>query len=196
MSKGYFEFLGHVDLSVAVSFGDPKRRRVGRVSDRSVQAPHCGKPERGRHANRPISVSMELRTPRTKKRLLRVSCNGDPIVKGEITIFHSWQSDSPSSTNRNFIADCLDRAIKKLKKDANLKIEPTLDRETQDVPGSPDIVDTIIAKIRNSHVFVGDVSIINPGGRGRPTPNPNVAIELGYALAYGERRAIKALLRP
>jgi hypothetical protein len=102
----------------------------------------------------------------------------------QITIFYSWQSDSPPSTNRYFIEDCLDRAIKKLKKDVELKIEPTLDRDTKDVPGSPDIVDTINAKIRNSHIFVGDVSIINPGGPRRPTPNPNVVIELGYALAY------------
>lgn len=52
-------------------------------------------------------------------------------------------------------------------------------------------METIIGKIRSSHVFVGDVSIINPGGQGRLTPNPNVVIELGYALAYlGSERII------
>lgn len=108
-----------------------------------------------------------------------------------ITIFFSWQSDSPRSTNHSFIEDCLERAVKELKRDEELKVEPVLDRDTQGVPGSPDIVSTILDKIKNSQIFVGDVSIINPGGPGRATPNPNVLIELGYALAcLGHERIV------
>ncbi len=108
-----------------------------------------------------------------------------------ITIFFSWQSDSPRPTNHSFIEDCLERAIKELKREDDLKVEPVLDRDTRGVPGSPDIVGTIFSKIRDSQVFVGDVSIINPGGSGRPTPNPNVLIELGYALScLGDERVV------
>jgi hypothetical protein len=108
-----------------------------------------------------------------------------------ITIFFSWQSDSPRPTNHSFIEDCLERAIKELKRDDDLKVEPVLDRDTRGVPGSPDIVSTIFDKIRQSQVFVADVSIINPGGTGRPTPNPNVLIDLGYALScLGDERVV------
>ena len=48
--------------------------------------------------------------------------------------------------------------------------------------GAPDIASTIFAKITASDVFVADVSIIARPKIGRPTPNPNVLIELGYAL--------------
>jgi hypothetical protein len=109
------------------------------------------------------------------------------------TIFYSWQSDSPNSTNRGFIEDCLERAIKELKRD-DLGIDPTIDRDRRDVPGTPDIPATILAKIRAADVFVADVTIINPRGpdptSSRPTPNPNVLIELGYAAAVLDWRKV------
>jgi len=50
--------------------------------------------------------------------------------------------------------------------------------------GSPDIAAAIFGKIDQSSVFVCDVSIVNPSaGKSRPSPNPNVLIELGYAIA-------------
>ena len=65
-----------------------------------------------------------------------------------------------------------------------------LDRDTQGVPGSPDIASTIFAKITAADVFVADISIIG-ASQSRPTPNPNVLIELGYALkAMGHERVI------
>jgi hypothetical protein len=57
-----------------------------------------------------------------------------------------------------------------------------LDRDTANLAGSPDIANRILAKIAVSDVFVADVSIVN-GGPGRPSPNPNVLVELGYAIA-------------
>lgn len=52
------------------------------------------------------------------------------------------------------------------------------------VPGSPDIAISIFAKIASADIFVADVSIINNIAEGaRPTPNPNVLFELGYAVA-------------
>ena len=49
------------------------------------------------------------------------------------------------------------------------------------MPGAPDIAHAIFQKIEEAAAFVADVSIINPG-LGRPTPNPNVLVEVGYAL--------------
>jgi hypothetical protein len=95
------------------------------------------------------------------------------------TIFYSWQSDLPNGTNRSFIETCLNKAIKELQV-ANPRLDPCLDRDTANVPGSPDISATILDKINNCHIFVCDVSIIQK--EKRPTPNPNVLFELGYAV--------------
>jgi hypothetical protein len=102
--------------------------------------------------------------------------------KPQATVFYSWQSDLPNATNRGLILDALERAAKKIRTDDSVAVEPVLDRDTQSVPGAPDIAHTIFQKIEKAAAFVADVSIINPG-LGRPTPNPNVLIELGYALA-------------
>jgi hypothetical protein len=96
-------------------------------------------------------------------------------------IFYSWQSDLPNSTNRGFIEDCLNRAIKEVRADEELKLDPCLERDTRGVPGSPDIAATIFDKIKRADIFVGDVSFINEEGSRRKTPNPNVLVELGYA---------------
>src|SRR5258708_4174440 len=101
--------------------------------------------------------------------------------KQKATVFYSWQSDLPNATNRGLILDALERAAKTIRSDDSLMVEPVVDRDTQNVPGAPDIAHTIFAKIEKADAFVADVSIINPGF-GRPTPNPNVLIELGYAL--------------
>lgn len=100
-------------------------------------------------------------------------------------IFYSWQSDLPNNTNRGFISEALSQAIDELKADKNFKLFPSLDRDTKDLPGSPDIATSIFNKIRNSSVFVCDVSIINKSeNQLRATPNPNVLIELGYAIRH------------
>src|SRR6266852_4668683 len=95
------------------------------------------------------------------------------------TVFYSWQSDLPKGTNYTFIETCLNKAIKELQGAA--KLDPALDRDTAGLAGSPDIAATILDKINNCHVFVGDVSIIH-GGPPRAAPNPNVLFELGYAV--------------
>lgn len=96
-------------------------------------------------------------------------------------VFYSWQSDLPNSINRGFIQDALERAAKAIRQDDSIKVEPVVDRDTAGVPGSPDIASTIFAKIDGSQVFACDVSIISVDDKARPTPNPNVLIELGYA---------------
>ena len=98
------------------------------------------------------------------------------------TIFYSWQSDLPNATNRSFIQLALERAVKELQTDTSLLIEPVVDRDTFGVPGSPDIATTIFNKIDQCQVFVADVSLINSASANKLTPNPNVLIELGYAI--------------
>jgi len=97
-------------------------------------------------------------------------------------VFYSWQSDLPNAANRGFIEKALEDAAKNIRADESIKVEPVIDRDTAGVPGSPDIANTIFAKVEQSQVFACDVSIINQGEKSRKTPNPNVLIELGYAL--------------
>lgn len=97
-------------------------------------------------------------------------------------VFYSWQSDLPNSCNRGFIQAALEQAADAITADDSVAVEPVVDRDTQNVPGSPDIASTIFAKIAGADIFVADVSIVvAPEGR-RACPNPNVLIELGYAL--------------
>ena len=97
-------------------------------------------------------------------------------------VFYSWQSDLPNSTNRGFIQKALENAAKSIRDDDSIKVEPVIDRDTAGVLGAPDIASTIFTKIDQSEVFACDVSIINQGEKSRPTPNPNVLIELGYTF--------------
>ncbi len=106
-------------------------------------------------------------------------------------VFYSWQSDLPNSTNRSFIQRALEFAAAAIAGDDGVAVEPVIDRDTEGVAGSPDIAATIFAKIAEADVVVVDVSIINKATGGRPVPNPNVLIELGYALrAIGYERII------
>jgi hypothetical protein len=122
-------------------------------------------------------------------------------------IFYSWQSDLPNSTNRAFIETALEKAAKSIRRDESIEVEPVIDRDTRNVPGAPDIADTILKKIDGADIFVGDVSIINLQKHSLlqstmqrvfrieqyfgPTANPNVLIELGYAMkALGPNKVI------
>ena len=106
---------------------------------------------------------------------------GTTDPKPQATVFYSWQSDLPNTTNRGLIQEALERAAKTIRTDDSLAVDLVLDRDTHNVPGAPDIAHSIFQKIEKAAAFVADVSIINPG-LGRPTPNPNVLIEVGYAL--------------
>lgn len=107
-------------------------------------------------------------------------------------VFYSWQSDLPNPSNRSFIEKALEKAVKAIADDESIKVQPVIDRDTAGVGGSPDIAATIFGKIEKADVFVADVSIINnDASAGRKVPNPNVLIELGYALkVLGHNRVI------
>lgn len=114
-------------------------------------------------------------------------------------VFWAWQSDLSGRISRFVIRDALDEAIKELREAPDVDEPPEearrsdlhLDHDTKDVTGMPSVADTILEKIRAATVFVGDVTpvgsgppIHTPQGEqpGRPLMNPNVAIELGFAL--------------
>ena len=113
------------------------------------------------------------------------------ILTSAATVFYSWQADLSNETNRGFIENCLRRAIKELKAEGKLRVDARIDRDTEDMSGSPDIAAAIFEKIESCALFVCDVSIINKGASGRSTPNPNVLIELGFAVkALGWNRVV------
>jgi hypothetical protein len=103
------------------------------------------------------------------------------------TAFYAWQSDRDSETNWHFIGVALQAAIKRL--NANLAIEEsdialTLDRDTHGEPGMPAVADTILRKITEASIFVGDLTFVTEfksASRTKYQPNANVLIEMGYA---------------
>ena len=98
------------------------------------------------------------------------------------TVFYSWQSDREHT--RQTIKQALLQAIQTL--NAETPHQPlSLDEDTANEPGSPEIASAILDKIAACGIFVADVTPISEPTTSRVTPNPNVLIELGYALGTG-----------
>src|SRR5262249_48753963 len=113
----------------------------------------------------------------------------------------------PANVNREFIEQALQEAIDRLNSDvtlepANRDTKIKLDKDTQDVPGSPPIAATILGKIEACRGFVADLtfvgeslpSLVQSGSRRRLFPNPNVLFEYGYALHCHGHDCIIAVL--
>lgn len=97
------------------------------------------------------------------------------------TVFYSWQSDLPNSTNRSFIESALRAAASEISADESIGIDPVIDRDTLGSVGAPDIATTIFKKISDADLFIADITFVAKTKK-RSFPNPNVLIELGYAL--------------
>jgi hypothetical protein len=97
-------------------------------------------------------------------------------------IFWSWQSDIEGNVSRHFIKNCLKNAVDLLNEETIFESRVEVDHDTKDVLGSPSITETIFNKIKNCTVFIGDLTPITSTKK-RKVMNPNVAIEIGYALA-------------
>lgn len=111
-------------------------------------------------------------------------------------VFWSWQNDSDSKTNRQFIRDALAKAVEEAGEALGLEDaeRPELDHDTKDTPGMTEITSTILRKISESAVFVADLTPIGEAVSGKALPNPNVLIELGWALSeLGPDRIIAIL---
>lgn len=109
-----------------------------------------------------------------------------------LTIFYSWQSDHPSKVCRAFVARALEDAAARLL--ARRGIVFDIDSDTQGVPGTPPVNETILKKIQACDVFLADVTFVAVTGGGKRTPNPNVMAEYGYALRdKGTSRIVLAM---
>lgn len=123
-------------------------------------------------------TAAEMWLEEVEKQMEMESRGTDP---GKFVIFYSWQSVSPNATNRGLIEKALKNAAKSLRGDGSISVVPVIDRDTAGVPGSPNIAEVIFGKIDKCQMFVADVSTVARVGD-RPYPNPNVMIELGYAM--------------
>lgn len=76
----------------------------------------------------------------------------------------------------------MEKAIKQLNQELEIEDALRLDHDTKGVEGSPDIASTILEKVDECDIFIGDISFIAKSKSNKYCPNPNVLIELGYAL--------------
>lgn len=99
----------------------------------------------------------------------------------KITVFFSWQSDTPPSIGRNALRDALRKACKEIEKRAS-DTKLIIDEATRGATGSINIATKIIEKIQAADIFIADVTTITPLKAARPCPNPNVSYELGFGV--------------
>jgi hypothetical protein len=86
-------------------------------------------------------------------------------------LFFSWQSDLLEQ--KKFIRKNLQKICKEL--------DIEYDEDSRSSGGAGYITDIILKKIRNSAVFVADITIVGETKLGKKLSNPNVCYELGYA---------------
>ena len=101
------------------------------------------------------------------------------------TVFHSWQIDTPTKFGKNFLKEVLEEVCSSIASDTSVHEairDLDLDSDTKGVAGTPPIMETILKKIDSASVFVADMTFVGARADGRPTPNPNVLIEYGWAL--------------
>ncbi len=100
-------------------------------------------------------------------------------------VFFSWQADTPNEVGRTFLKEVLHEVCESMASDTALDEalrSVTVDSDTQGVAGQPPIAETIFKKIDAAAVFVADMTFTGTRMDDRPTPNPNVLIEYGWAL--------------
>jgi hypothetical protein len=106
--------------------------------------------------------------------------------KKALRVFYSWQSDLPEQVNAQLIRSVLSEVTTAINEDDDLATKMSVDEATRDLPGSPNIAAAIFQKIIKADVFVCDLTKVSetkaPNGDTRKYCNPNVAIELGFAI--------------
>jgi len=100
----------------------------------------------------------------------------------EMKLFYSWQLTTSRSYNRKFIEEAIINAKLGIEK-ASKEIQLSFDEATRGIPGSPNIPNEIFQKIKSCDIFICDLTIVNSEYQEKHTPNPNVLIELGFAVA-------------
>lgn len=106
-------------------------------------------------------------------------------MKKDFIVFYSWMSDRPKEQNIGYIRKVLSDDCKKLEKKLGIKI--TIDSDSRGEDGSKPIEENVLKKITKCDFFVGDITPIYPRQPwqlwAKPTPNPNVMYELGFAVS-------------
>lgn len=105
-------------------------------------------------------------------------------MKPVYSIFYSWQSDLSRETNQAAIRQAIRDACTQVENEIE-DIRIDIDEATRGTTGSPNIPQTIFDKISTNDIFICDLTTINKNAPGafKRTPNPNVLIELGFAVA-------------
>jgi hypothetical protein len=107
------------------------------------------------------------------------------------TIFFAWQLNTPSETNKKFIWEALNHSARNAAIESQPELSPRAESDTQGIPGTPNIIQTIFKRIQQCAVFVADLSFVGTTSDGKMLPNPNVLIELGFAArSIGWERTI------
>ena len=108
--------------------------------------------------------------------------------KKTYTIFFSWQSDTDGK-ERAIIEHAIKKAAQSLESEHGYKLD--IDNSTLGESGMPNISQTIMRKIDDCDIFLCDLTPVRKvekelaGGKKviKQLPNPNVLVELGYAMS-------------
>jgi hypothetical protein len=105
-----------------------------------------------------------------------------------LSIFYSWQSDSPEECNRRFVREALNDAVGSLTENADIQESPRIESDMEGISGTPEVATVMLTRIRSSAIFVGDMTLVGTivnanNTEPKQTPNPNVLLEMGYAAA-------------
>ena len=112
----------------------------------------------------------------------------------KITVFYAWQSDAEPKFNRHLIRVALDGAAKRITEDSTVQAEVFVDADTEGVPGTPPVTDTILKKIAACDIFAPDLTFVARTESGKLVPNPNVMTEYGYALCAKTYEAMMPIM--
>ncbi|MEO0452434.1 MAG: hypothetical protein AAFZ74_19130, partial [Pseudomonadota bacterium] len=82
------------------------------------------------------------------------------------------------------IHGAIEQALDKIAEDLELSESerPEIDHDTKGAKGAVDIAKEILEKIENSTAFIADITPVGSTPKGKKIPNPNVMIELGFAM--------------
>lgn len=95
-------------------------------------------------------------------------------------VFFSWQSDLSDEK----------RFIRKTLQDICDDLDVEYDEDTRGTGSAEFVTDILLRKIKNTNVFVADVTTVGTTLKSKKLSNPNVCFELGYAECHLGRQQI------
>ena len=99
--------------------------------------------------------------------------------KNKVNIFYSWQSCRKSV--KVFIDKALEESLNELKKIYPSR-ELILDSDTNGCTGAEDIHKVVFDKLQKCDIYIADITIVSDATQQKKVSNPNVLIELGFAI--------------